>query len=75
MGAARVVRIVGKILLAAGALLVLVGFVGVAYFQGFFALRDMLSPFNVVGWLAVVIALAPGTALITIADHLERQRR
>lgn len=71
--AARIARIAGTLLGCAGGALVVVGWIGIAYTQGLAALRDHLSPFNIIGWLAVLVTLAPGIGLHLLADRLDRR--
>ncbi len=61
----------GRIWLTLAVALILLGYTVVAVNDGILALRDMLSPFNVVNWLAVIVALAPGIAAVLYADKLE----
>ncbi|WP_133484766.1 hypothetical protein [Aliiroseovarius marinus] len=73
---ARAVIIFGWIVLGLGVALVLLGLAGIAMNDGIWAAIQMLSPFNVMNFIATVITLAPGIALITWGQKLkEKQRR
>lgn len=66
----RLIRVVGFILLAVGALLIVAGCAVEFSRQGWAGLRDLLSPFEIGNVLAVVLTLAPGLALVWIGDFL-----
>ena len=70
---AKVVRWAGRIWLALAVALILFGYAGIWWTEGFYALADILSPFNFWNIIAVVIAVAPGLGLIKLAGWLERR--
>lgn len=72
---ARVVTILGWVLLAGGAALVLLGLAGIAMKEGLWAALQMLSPFNVTNFIATAITLAPGIALIMWGQKLKEKQR
>ena len=45
------------------------------YKEGFGRVQEIFSPFNVVNFIAVLLALAPGIAARLLADRLEQRRR
>jgi hypothetical protein len=55
-------------------ILVLVGLAGVWMSQGFSAVRDTMSPFNLVNWLAIALLLSPGLGALIWAEKIERKR-
>ena len=73
---AKVVTILGWVLLAGGAGLVLLGLAGIAMTDGVWAAVQTLSPFNVANFIVTAITLAPGILLITWGQKLkEKQSR
>lgn len=73
---AKVVTVLGWVLLLAGAGLVLLGLAGIAMTDGVWAAIQTLSPFNIANFVVTVITLAPGILLITWGQKLsEKQRR
>ena len=65
----KVIRILGYILLAAGVGLILMGILGTWMSRGFGAVQDLLSPFNIINWIAMILTLAPGSLLLMWADR------
>ena len=68
---AKTLKILGYTLLYAAIALIFFGYASKLYFQGFSALRDLLNPYNITNYLAVVITLAPGLALIWVSGWLK----
>lgn len=64
-------KVFGHIWLTAAALLIWAGIVGVWMKSGFSAVQELLSPFNVVNWLAMVITLAPGLGALAWVEKLK----
>jgi len=67
--------VLGKIWLGLGGTVVAVGTAATWYFHGWRAYQDLVSPFNVFNFIAVVITLGPGVLLVVAADELEQGRR
>lgn len=61
-------------LFLAGAL-ILVGIAGVWMKEGFSAVQDLLSPFNIVNWIVTLITLAPGIGLLMLAGKLQVKQK
>lgn len=61
---ARIITILGYLLLVVGVGFILIGWAGVLMTDGFLALLEMLNPFNVVNFIAQILTLAPGLLLI-----------
>jgi hypothetical protein len=70
---ARVVTVVGWILLWAGAAFVIVGIVLTWYYGGFSKVQEIMDPFNVSQYIMTVVVLAPGFALIQLGEWLQRR--
>ena len=62
---AKIVTLVGWVLLLAGVGLLIVGYSGVAMSDGVWAALQMANPFNIANFVVTVISLAPGILLIT----------
>ena len=60
MTLASICRVLGKIWLGLGGTVVAVGTVATWYFQGWRAYQDLVSPFNLFNYIAVVIAYVNG---------------
>ena len=67
------IRWFGRILLGLAVLVIVVGYIGIWWTEGFGALQDTLSPSNFWNYIAVIITLAPGFGLIQLAGWLERR--
>lgn len=72
---ARAVTILGWVILAGGAGLILLGLAGIAMTDGLWAAIQTLSPFNIANFLMTVVTLAPGILLITWGQKLDEKRR
>jgi uncharacterized membrane protein len=64
-------KVLGYIWLVVTGLLILVGIAGVWMKEGFSGVQDLLSPFNVVNYIAMVIALVPGIGLLKLSEKLQ----
>jgi hypothetical protein len=71
----KLLKILGYTWLAIAGLVIIAGYIGVAINQGFGALLEMLSPYNVIGWATVVATLAPGLGLLWLRERLARKQR
>lgn len=66
-----ILKIFGYIWLTAAVLLILAGIAGTWMKGGFFAVQELLSPFNVVNWIVTIITLAPGLGALAWAEKLK----
>jgi hypothetical protein len=64
-------KVLGYIWLVVTGLLILVGIAVVWMKEGFSGVQDLLSPFNVVNYIAMVIALVPGIGLLKLSEKLQ----
>ena len=71
----NVIRWLGRAALGVAVAFILFNYAVIAWREGFGAVMHLLSPFNVLNWLATLAALAPGFGLIVLADRLERTNR
>lgn len=71
---ARAVSLLGWAFLVGGICLVVIGLAGIAVREGLWAALQMLSPFNIVNFIAVMITLAPGLLLIRWGEHLAKKQ-
>ena len=69
----RALIFVGKSYLYVVGALILISYIWIWYSEGFAALADILSPFNLLNWVAVLIALAPGLGLLWLGERLKRK--
>jgi hypothetical protein len=69
----KLVKSIGHGLLAAGAFLIVIYFVGI-YVKGSEALRDALDPLSPKNYL-VLFALVPGALMLWLCDHVAAWRR
>jgi len=66
----RVVDLLGNILLVIGVSFILLGYVNVVRTDGIGELFDMLSPFNILNWITILITLTPGIICKVIASKM-----
>lgn len=70
---ANATKVLGHIWLGLASILILAGVIGVWMKEGFSAVQDLLSPFNIVNWFVTAITLAPGIALLSISEKLKKK--
>lgn len=70
-----ILRVFGYTWLSLGFILIVVGIAGVWMKSGFSAVQDLMSPFNVVNYLAMIVTLAPGIGSLAWADKLQQKLR
>lgn len=73
----KILKIIGAILLSLGMLVILLGVGMIWYKEGFGAVQELYSPFNVINWLVTILTLAPGLILYQfsekkITEHLAK---
>lgn len=68
---AKFLSILGNIWLILACLVIVAGLISIVIFQGFGKLWDILSPFNMFNWIAVIIILLPGILLKTISNKMQ----
>lgn len=69
-----VLKVFGYIWVILAAVVILVGIVGVWMKGGFSAVQELLSPFNIVNWVVMLITLAPGIAALMWAEKLSQKQ-
>jgi hypothetical protein len=67
-------RIFGIAWLALGSLLILAGIAGTFMSEGFGAVQALMSPFNVINYVAIAVTLAPGIGALMWSDKLKQKR-
>ncbi len=66
-------KALGYIWLMVTGILILVGIGGIWMKEGFSGVQDLLSPSNVVNYIAMAIALIPGIVLLKLSKSLQRK--
>ena len=61
--------------LTAAVLLILVGIAGTWMKGGFGAVQELMSPFNVLNYVVMVLTLAPGIGALAWAERLAKGQR
>lgn len=64
-------KILGYIWLCAASLLIAAGIIGVFLKEGFSGVQDLMSPFNVLNYLLIMITLAPGIGLVMLSEKIQ----
>jgi hypothetical protein len=68
---ATVAKVLGYIWLVLAGLLILAGIAGVLMKEGFSGVQELLSPFNLINYIVMLTTLAPGIALLMLAEKLK----
>jgi hypothetical protein len=71
--AAKVFRVLGQIWLSLLGVLILVGWIGIIWKEGWMRMTEVFSPFNLWNWGAILVCAAPGLACMFIADKLQQR--
>ncbi len=66
-------KVLGYIWLVVTGLIIVVGIASVWMREGFSGVQDLLSPFNVVNYIAMAITLIPGIVLLKLSESLQRK--
>ncbi len=66
-------KVVGYVWLVATGLLILVGISNVWMKEGFSGVQDLLSPYNAVNYIAMVIVVVPGIVLLKLSENFQRK--
>jgi len=61
----------GYVWLILAGILIFMGIIGVWIKTGFSGVQAILSPFNIINWLVMVITLAPGIGALMWAEKLQ----
>ena len=72
---AKVVRIIGKVLLYLGIGVILLGLCSVLYFQGFWKLIEIMNPYNIINFIAMIATILPGILMLWWADKLDAAKK
>jgi hypothetical protein len=70
MTLSKIVTRIGEIYLWLAALFIVFGYGCIIWFEGWWKFTDIVSPFNLVNFFAVVLTLLPGLGLIKLGTHL-----
>ena len=69
----RVLRIFAKVWAVLVAAIVLIGYIGILVNEGFGRLQQVMSPFNIVNYVVILLALSPAIGAWVLADKLEKK--
>ena len=64
----KTIRVLGGTYLVLALAFIVFNYGAIWYFQGFWALTEILSPFNIINWIVTVATLLPGILLLVWAD-------
>lgn len=70
----KTLHVLSKAWFTLAILFILTGYALVWYTQGFAALQEILSPFNITNIVAVIVTLLPGFGLKMLAGKLENKQ-
>lgn len=70
----KVLQVVGVAWLIVAGLVIVLGYGMVLWQQGFWALAEMLSPWNIINYVVVMVTLAPGVAILMVADRMKAKK-
>jgi hypothetical protein len=68
----KALKIAGMIYLFLAGIVILIGYASITYFQGVGVLLEILSPFNVWNFIAVVVTLAPGLIMLHFGSQTKQ---
>jgi hypothetical protein len=66
-------KVLGYVWLVATGLLILAGISNVWMKEGFSGVQDLLSPYNAVNYIAMVIVVVPGIVLLKLSENFRRK--
>jgi hypothetical protein len=65
----RTLRICANVYLGCAFTLIFLCYALVWYFEGFAKLREIMDPFNLYNWGAVIVTLLPGILLLKLSER------
>jgi hypothetical protein len=68
---ATMINLIGNVLLIAALVLILLCYISIGMDKGIWHVLQMLAPWNIMNYLAMGIAVAPGIALKTWARNIK----
>lgn len=68
---AKFLKTLGKAWLITAVLFIFLGYASIWYKHGFGELMEVLSPFNIWNFIAVLVTIAPGIGLIKLGERLD----
>ncbi|MCP4297961.1 MAG: hypothetical protein GY786_20425 [Proteobacteria bacterium] len=66
-------KVLGYVWLVATGLLILLGISNVWMKEGFTGVQDLLSPYNAVNYIAMVIVVVPGIVLLKLSENFRNK--
>ena len=72
---AKIAKIAGTVWLVIAAAVIAFGYGSILYFEGWTTLQEVASPFNMWNYVAIMITLAPGVALLQWSERLSRHKQ
>jgi predicted PurR-regulated permease PerM len=72
---AKIVRGLAWTWIGLAGIVILLSYAVTLFTRGLAALRELVSPFNVANFIAVVITIVPGIVLLKLAEALKQRRR
>ena len=69
-----VLKVFGYVWVTLGVIAILIGIAGTWMKGGFSAVQELMSPFNVVNWVVMIITFAPGLGALAWAKNLEEKQ-
>ena len=70
----RLLRGFGIVWFTLASLFIAANLILVWYHEGFSAVQEIMSPFNIVNFIAVIVTLSPGIGAYFLAECLEQRR-
>jgi hypothetical protein len=67
---AKTLHVLAIAYLTAASLFIVASYAAVFWFEGWWKLSELLSPFNVINWAVTVATLAPGVALQIASERV-----
>ncbi len=62
-------KILGYIFLIIGCIIIVIGYIGILLKDGFGELREVMSPFNISNFIAVILTLSPAAILYFLGEY------
>lgn len=66
-------KTLGYLWVSLACLVILAGTIGVWIKEGFSAVQDLLSPFNIWNFILMAVLLAPGLGFLTLSSKIKRK--
>jgi hypothetical protein len=69
----KILRLLGYVYLFLSIIFILTNLYFIWVDEGFYAVQEILSPFNIINWVVTILTIAPGYLLLIASDWVGKK--